>query len=72
VEFIALIFLSYLKKKMQDGNLFKKYTMHELLDEMDIIECFEYPGYDLRVREATKKQSEIYEAMGIAPPTSLH
>jgi transposase len=72
VEFIALIFLSYLKKKMQDGNLFKKYTMHELLDEMDIIECFEYPGYDLRVGEATKKQIEIYEAMGIAPPTSLH
>ena len=72
VEFIALIFLSYLKKKMQDGNLFKKYTMHELLDEMDILECFEYPGYDLRVGEATKKQIEIYEAMGIKPPTSLH
>ena len=44
VEFIALIFLSYLKKKMQDGNLFKKYTMHELLDEMDIIECFRTRG----------------------------
>lgn len=72
VEFIALIFLSYLKKKMQDGNLFKKYTMHEFLDEMDIIECFEYPGYDLRVGEATKKQIELYEAMGIAPPASLH
>jgi len=72
VEFIALIFLSYLKKKMQEANLFKKYTMHELLDELDIIECFEYPGYDLRVGEATKKQIELYEAMGIAPPTSLH
>jgi len=72
VEFIALIFLSYLKKKMHDGNLFKKYTMHELLDEMDILECFEYPGYDLRVGETTKKQIELYEAMGIAPPSSLH
>jgi len=46
VEFIALIYLSYLKKKMQDKNLFKKYTMLELLDEFDIIECFEYPGRD--------------------------
>ena len=72
VEFIALIFLSYLKKKMQDGNLFKKYTMHELLDEMDIIECFEHPGYERRVGEVTKKQIELYEAMGIVPPSSLH
>ena len=72
VEFIALIYLSYLKKKMQDGNLFKKYTMHELLDELDIIECFEHPGYERRIGEVTKKQIELYEAMVIAPPTSLH
>jgi transposase len=72
VEFIALIYLSYIKKKMQDKNLFNKYTMHELLDEFDIIECFEQPGHDLRVGEVTKRQSELYEAMEIAPPTSLH
>ncbi|MFZ3113979.1 MAG: hypothetical protein WA133_00710 [Syntrophales bacterium] len=72
VEFIALIYLSYIKKKMQDKNLFKKYTMHELLDEFDIIECFEQPGHDLRVGEVTKRQVELYEAMGIAPPASLH
>jgi len=72
VEFIALIYLSYLKKKMQDANLFKKYTMHELLDELDIIECFEYPGYKRRIGEVTKKQIELYEALAIAPPTSLH
>ena len=71
VEFIALIYLSYIKKKMQDKNLFKKYTMHELLDEFDIIECFEQPKCDLRVGEATKRQIELYEAMEIAPPTSL-
>jgi len=72
VEFIALIYLSYIKKKMQDKSLFKKYTMHELLDEFDIIECFEQPGRDLRVSEVTKRQIELYEAMEIAPPTSLH
>ena len=72
VEFIALIYLSYIKKKMQDKNLFKKYTMHELLDEFDVIECFEQPGRDLRVGEVTKRQIELYEAMEIAPPTSLH
>lgn len=72
VEFIALIYLSSLKKKMQDGNLFKKYTMQEFLDELDIIECFEYPGYERRIGEVTKKQMELYEAIGVAPPASLH
>jgi len=72
VEFIALIYLSYLKKKMQDKNLFKKYTMLELLDEFDIIECFEYPGRDPRMGEVTKRQIELYEAMDIESPTSLH
>jgi transposase len=71
VEFVALIYLSYIKKKMQDKNLFKKYTMQELFDEFDIIECFEQPGCDLRVSEVTKQQIQLYEAMEIAPPTSL-
>jgi len=72
VEFIALIYLSYIKKMMQDKNLFKKYTMQELLDEFDIIECFEQPGRELRVGEVTKRQIELYEEMEIEPPTSLH
>lgn len=57
---------------MQDKNLFKKYTMHELFDEFNVIECFEQPGRDLRVGKVTKRQIELYEAMEIAPPTSLH
>jgi transposase len=71
VEFIALIFLSYLKKKMQDHDLFKKYTMQRLLDEFDIIECFEQPGAQIRIGEVTKRQKELYEKIGISPPTSL-
>ena len=57
---------------MQEKNLFKRYTMLELLDEFDIIECFEQPGHILRVSEVTKWQVELYEAMEIAPSTSLH
>lgn len=71
VEFIALIFLSYLKKKMQDNDLFKKYTMQGLFDEFDIIECFEQPGAQLRIGEVTKRQMALYETIGISPPTSL-
>ena len=71
VEFVALIYLSYIKKKMQDKDLFKKYTMQELLDEFDIIECFEQTGRKLRVGEVTKRQSELYEAMGVISLASL-
>jgi transposase len=71
VEFVALIYLSYIKKMMQDKNLFKKHTMQELLDELDIIECFEQTGRALRIGEVTKQQAELYEAMEVAPPTSL-
>jgi transposase len=49
VQFIALIYLSYVKKMMNDKNLFKNYTMQEVLDELDMIECFEQQGRSLRV-----------------------
>lgn len=71
VEFIALIYLSYFKKIMQDNNLFKNYTMQGLIDEFDVIECFEQPGRSLRLGEITKRQMEFYEMMGIALPTLL-
>jgi transposase len=69
VEFIALIYLSYVKKKMQEKELFKKYTMQGLLDQFDVIECFEQPGRRPRIGEMTKKQLELYEALGVTPPS---
>jgi transposase len=71
VQFIALIFLSFITKKMQENNLFKDYTMQEVLDEFDIIECFEVPGQQLQVGETTKRQMDLYTKMGVMPPTSL-
>ena len=71
VEFAALIYLSYFKKMMQDKNLFKSYTMQGLLDEFDVIDCYEQPGCDLRFGEITKRQMELYETLEIALPTLL-
>ena len=68
VEFVALIYLAYIKKQMQGKDLFKKYTMTELLDEFDVIECFEQPGHELRVSEMTQKQLALYNDMGVTPP----
>ena len=67
VEFVALIYLSYIKKKMEDTGLFSRYTMHELLDELDVIECFTEPGKALIQSEVLKKQDQIYRDLGVEP-----
>jgi len=69
VQFIALIYLSYIKKTMSDHSLFKNYTMQELLDNLDIIERFEQPGRKHRIGEITKKQTHLFECLGVAVPT---
>ncbi len=71
VQFIALIFLSYLKKQMQENDLFKKHTMQGLLDEFDVIECYHQPGSKLRVGEVTQRQMDLYNQVGVTHPTSL-
>ena len=68
VEFVALIYLSYIKKQMQANNLFKDYTMQQVFDKLDVIECFENPGDALRVGEVLKKQHDLYEKLGVVPP----
>ena len=51
VEFVALIYLSYIKKQMQEHQLFKQYTLQILLDKLDVIECFEHPNRKLCIGE---------------------
>jgi len=41
--------------------------MQELLDEFDVIECFEVPGHQLQVGEITKHQMELYAKLGSLP-----
>jgi transposase len=70
VEFVALIYLSYLKKRMQEKQMGRHYTLTGLLDKLDVIECFEHPGRELRVGEILEKQRQIYLDLEIEPPTS--
>lgn len=67
VEFVALIYLSYLKKKMEENGLFAQYTLHELLDELDVIECFMEPGKAPIQGEVLKKQEDLFRKLGIKP-----
>ena len=69
-EFVALILISYLDHKMKKADLYKQYTFQQLLDKLDVIECFENPGCSLRIGEVLIKQKEIYEALNVQIPTS--
>ncbi len=71
VQFVALIYLSYITKKMQEKNLFRSHTLQEVLDELDLIECFAVPGRQLQIGEMTKRQAELYTQLGVTPPASL-
>jgi transposase len=68
VQFVALIFLSYIQKAMSDKDLFKRYTLQELLDELDVIERFDQIGKHYHIGEITKKQLHLYKCMGVNPP----
>lgn len=68
VEFIALMFLSYINRKMQEKGLFKEYTMEKLLLELESIQCLCEPGRSPIACEVLEKQRKIYEAMEVMPP----
>jgi transposase len=66
--FIALILACELRRRMSATNLYGQYTMHELLDELDIIERYECERHRPRVLAITKKQRDIYKTVGVSPP----
>ena len=71
VEFVALIYLSCLNKRMHDSHLYKDFTMAGMLDKLDVIECFEAPGRKPRLGEILESQRRIYDRLKIPPPASL-
>ena len=71
VQFVALIYLSHIKKQMQVKGLIKDYTLPGLLDKLDVIECFEKPGKSFRLGEILEKQKQLYHDLGVNLPTSL-
>ena len=68
LQFIGLIYLAYVKHAMDKAGLFKKYTMQELFDELDVIEKFQLPGEAAYYGEITSKQRGIYTSLGVVPP----
>lgn len=65
VQFIALIIIAYIKKKMDEEELFKAYTLQGLLDELDVIEQFTHPHRTPVIGEVTQKQQTLYAKLGV-------
>ena len=53
---------------MDEKELYKKYTMQTLLDDLDIIELYQQPGKAHHLSEITEKQMARYDAMGVVIP----
>lgn len=70
VQFIALIYMSALRKEMRQSGLIKRYTVRELLQEMNTLTKIKYSGrYGHILTEITKSQREILEGLNIALPS---
>ena len=69
VQFIALIFMSALRRDMRKANLMGKFTVRELLEEMDPLTRVDYSGkYGHLITEVSKTQRQILEGLGVAFP----
>jgi transposase len=71
VQFIALILMSALREAMRAAKLMKKYTVRELLLEMDPLTRIRHDGkYGTILTEVTKPQREILTLLNIDLPRS--
>jgi transposase len=71
VQYVALMFVSWIHKVMKQEQLYKNWTMQELFDELDTIECFEQNGKRAHYSEVTTKQKTIYSSFNLTPPNML-
>ena len=71
VQFVALIYVSALRKEMRKSKLIERYTVRELLQEMDTLTKIKYSGkYGHILTEITKPQREILQGLNIPLPGS--
>jgi transposase len=68
VMFIALILYTALSNRMKEKEMYKKYTLSEVLYELKKIKVVEMLNGKRYLTEVTKKQRTIYEKLGVPPP----
>ena len=71
VQFIALILMSALRKEMRKSDLIERYTVREILREMETLTKIKYTGkYGHILTELTKPQRELLEKLEIDSPAT--
>ena len=68
VIYISLILKSHINKIMRENNLYRNYTIIELLKEVNKIKKVELNEKKCYLTDITSKHQKIYSAFGIEPP----
>lgn len=69
VQFIALIYMSDLRKKRREAGLIDRYTVREMLLEMETLTQVRYSGtYGQILTDITKPQRLIMESLKVSAP----
>lgn len=69
VQFIALIYMSALRKEMRKTSLLERHTVRELLQEIETLTKVKYSDkYGDILTEVTKQQREILKSLHIDLP----
>jgi transposase len=69
VQFISLIYMSALRREMRRTGLLERYTVRELLQEMETLTKVNYSGkYGYILTEITKPQRNILTSLNIMLP----
>jgi transposase len=68
ILFIAMVIYVDLTKRMQQSNLFKKYSVTELLGELKKVRVITMTSGAPYLTEISKKQREIWDAISITQP----
>ena len=71
VQFVALIYVSYIHKRMKEHGLYEYYSMQTLLDELDVIERYQYSASRVHYSEITQKQDDLFRCFEVTPPSML-
>ena len=69
IQFLSLIYVSALRKELRESKLIEKYSVRELLREMETLVEINYSGkYGRVLTEITKPQKKVFKALKIDLP----
>jgi hypothetical protein len=69
IQFLAMILLAAIRKRMRETELANKYSVTQLLWELESLTTIYYSGrYKNKLSEVTKAQREIFEAFNVDIP----